>query len=78
MYPPIIDEETFDAVQERLAKNRYTLGGKETARGPYLLTGNVICTNGQEKLKCRIKPSNQCKIILEKKEVATGVTSLST
>ena len=43
MYPPIIDKETFDAVQERLAKNRYTLGGKETARVPYLLTGKLFC-----------------------------------
>ncbi len=44
----------------------------------YILSGKVICANGQEKLKCRIKPSNQCKIILAKKEVATGVTSRST
>ena len=43
MYPPIIDKEMFDAVQERLAKNRYTLGGKETARVPYLLTGKLFC-----------------------------------
>ena len=43
MYPPIIDKETFNAVQERLAKNRYTLGGKETARVPYLLTGKLFC-----------------------------------
>lgn len=30
-------------VQKRLAKNRYTLGGKETARVPYLLTGKLFC-----------------------------------
>ena len=30
-------------MQERLAKNRYTLGGKETARVPYLLTGKLFC-----------------------------------
>ena len=58
MYPPIIDKETFDAVQERLAENRYTLGGKETARVPYLLTGNVICANGQHKI---ISGQIQCK-----------------
>ena len=43
MYPQIIDKETFNAVQEKLAKNRYTLGGRETARIPYLLTGKVFC-----------------------------------
>ena len=36
-------KKTFDAVQERLAKNRYTLGGKETARVPYLHTGKLFC-----------------------------------
>ena len=43
MYPQIIDKETFNAVQEKLAKNRYTLGGQETARIPYLLTGKLFC-----------------------------------
>ena len=36
--------------------------------GKFALTDNVICANGQEKLKYRIKPSNQCKIILAKKK----------
>lgn len=65
MYPQIIDKETFNAVQEKLAKNRYTLGGQETALIPYLLTGKVFCANGQEKLNQvnhRIKPSNQCQV----------------
>ena len=65
IYPPIIDKETFDAVQERLAKNRYTLGGKETARVPYLLTGNVVCANGHTKSKLELKQSNQCKAKVE-------------
>lgn len=43
MYLQIIDKETFNAVQEKLAKNRYTLGGQETARIPYLLTGKLFC-----------------------------------
>ena len=43
MYPQIISKELFDVVQERLAKNRYTLGGKETAKAPYLLTGKLFC-----------------------------------
>ena len=43
MYPQIIDKDTFNAVQERLSQNRYTLGGQETARVPYLLTGKLYC-----------------------------------
>ncbi len=43
MYPAIIDKDTFDRVQQRLAENRYCLGGKETAREPYLLTGKLFC-----------------------------------
>lgn len=78
MYSAIVDKDLFERVGKRLTENKYTAGGQATAKEPYLLTGNVICANGQEKLKCRIKPSNQCKIILAKKEVATGVTSRST
>ncbi len=43
MYPPIISKELFDIVQEKLSKNRYFLGGVETAREPYLLTGKLFC-----------------------------------
>ena len=43
LYPAIIDKDTFDRVQQRLAENRYCLGGKETAREPYLLTGKLFC-----------------------------------
>ena len=43
MYPQIIDQETFDKVQKRLQANRYFLGGQETARTPYLLTGKLFC-----------------------------------
>ena len=43
MYPAIIDKDTFDRVQRRLTENRYFLGGKETAREPYLLTGKLFC-----------------------------------
>ena len=43
MYPPIITKELFNAVQEKLSKNRYFLGGVATAREPYLLTGKLFC-----------------------------------
>ena len=43
MYPQIISKEIFDGAQKRLAQNRYTLGGKETAKAPYLLTGKLFC-----------------------------------
>jgi len=43
MFPPIIDKETFEKVQNRLAENRYFLGGTATAREPYLLTGKLFC-----------------------------------
>lgn len=43
MYPAIIDKDTFERVQKRLAANRYVLGGKETAKEPYLLTGKLFC-----------------------------------
>ncbi|MBS5850340.1 MAG: recombinase family protein [Clostridium sp.] len=43
MYPAIIDKEMFERVQQRLSSNRYFLGGKETAKEPYLLTGKLFC-----------------------------------
>ena len=43
MYPAIIDKEIFERVQQRLTENRYFLGGKETAKKPYLLTGKLFC-----------------------------------
>ena len=43
MYPAIIDKDTFARVQQRLSANRYVLGGKETAKEPYLLTGKIFC-----------------------------------
>ena len=43
MYPAIIDKETFNAVQEKLLKNKHYLGGQETAKVPYLLTGKLFC-----------------------------------
>ena len=43
MYPPIITKELFKAVQERLSKNKYFLGGVLTAKVPYLLTGKLFC-----------------------------------
>ena len=61
----LIIRETYCFIvimDEHKHKPRATKSGK-----PYILSGNVICANGQEKLKCRIKPSNQCKIILAKK-----------
>lgn len=43
MYPRIIDKELFDKVQARLQANRYFLGGMQTARETYLLTGKLFC-----------------------------------
>lgn len=42
-YPAIISEELFKSVQTRLGANRYKLGGQETARVPYMLSGKVFC-----------------------------------
>ena len=75
MYPQIVPTEIYENVRRKTETNKY---GTRSVEVVYLLRNNVICANGQEKLKCRIKPSNQCKIILAKKEVATGVTSRST
>ncbi|MDD6994734.1 MAG: recombinase family protein [Candidatus Borkfalkiaceae bacterium] len=43
MYPAIIDKALFERVQQKLAQNRYTLGGAESAKEPYLLTGKLFC-----------------------------------
>ena len=43
MYPTIIEKGLFLRVQKRLNKNKYVLGGQETAKVPYLLTGKVFC-----------------------------------
>ncbi len=43
MYSAIISKELFESVQKRLGANRYKLGGQETARVPYLLTGKLFC-----------------------------------
>lgn len=48
-YPAIIDKATFAAVQKRLEKNKI-LAGANSAVEPYILTGNVICANGQHKI----------------------------
>lgn len=83
MYPAVIDKETFNAVQEHLSKNRYTLGGKETVRVPYLLTGKLFCghcgtemvagggtrRSGVQYLQyvCKKKRKNECKKTREDK-----------
>ena len=41
-FPAIIDQLTFDKVQQRLARNRY-LAGANSAIEPYLLTGKAFC-----------------------------------
>ena len=41
-YPAIIDEATFQKVQERLEKNKRT-GGSKTAKAEYLLSGKSRC-----------------------------------
>lgn len=44
MYPQIIPKDLFNRVQEQLNKNRYFLGGTETAKKEvYLLTGKAYC-----------------------------------
>lgn len=50
MYPPIIDKELFNRVQERLSKNRHALGGMASAKVPYLLTGKLFCGYCFEKM----------------------------
>lgn len=41
-YPPIIDETTFEKVQQRLHRNRH-LAGANSAIEPYYLSGKAIC-----------------------------------
>lgn len=41
-YPPIIDMQTFEAVQKRLESNKY-FSGANSAKEPYLLTGKLWC-----------------------------------
>ena len=43
IYPAIVDKALFLRVQEKLAENKYVLGGQETAKVPYLLSGKVFC-----------------------------------
>lgn len=43
IYPAIVDKALFLKVQEKLAENKYVLGGQETAKVPYLLSGKVFC-----------------------------------
>ena len=43
IYPAIVDKALFLKVQEKLAENKYVLGGRETAKVPYLLSGKVFC-----------------------------------
>lgn len=41
-YPAIVDEETFNRVQKRLAENR-KYGARKNAKIGYLLTGKLFC-----------------------------------
>ena len=43
IYPAIVDKMLFAKVQEKLSENKYVLGGQETAKVPYLLSGKVFC-----------------------------------
>ena len=43
MYPAIIDKELYEQVQERLKANQYFMGGTQSARETYLLTGKLFC-----------------------------------
>ena len=41
--PPIISRELFDAVQERMAKNKHAQGGRPGTKRDYPLKGKVFC-----------------------------------
>ena len=85
MYPAIIDKGVFERVQKRLASNRYVLGGKETAKEPYLLTGKLFCGHcgtemvaggGKSKTgkkyyyyECKKKKKKLCKKRIEHKDM---------
>lgn len=85
MYPAIIDKDVFERVQKRLASNRYVLGGKETAKEPYLLTGKLFCGHcgtemiaggGKSKTgkkyyyyECKKKKKKLCKKRIEHKDM---------
>lgn len=49
MYLLIIEKETFDAVQERLTKNRYTLAAKKLQECLICLRGNYSATIAEPK-----------------------------
>ena len=47
--PAIIDEQTFNAVQQRMARNKKA-PAMHRSEDDYLLTTNVICAKGQHKI----------------------------
>ena len=47
--PAIIDEQTFNCVQQRMARNKKA-PARHRSEDDYLLTTNVICANGQHKI----------------------------
>lgn len=48
--PPIVEKETFDAVQRRLARNRHAPGAAK-AKADYLLSGKLICGHCGKNMK---------------------------
>ena len=84
IYPAIVDKALFLKVQEKLAENKFVLGGQETAKVPYLLSGKVFCGHcGSEMLAdkgtgksgkkhsyytCKKKRKNECNKRRENKD----------
>lgn len=58
--PPLVSEDVFERVQQRLAKNKKA-PARHKAEDDYLLTLNVVYANGHTKSKLELKQSNQCK-----------------
>ncbi len=75
IYPAIVDKALFLKVQEKLAENKYVLGGQETAKVPYLLSGKVFCDIAARKwlrIKVPIKAVKNIPIILARKDKSTS------
>lgn len=58
VYPKIVPDYLFNAVQSMMAKNKLGRNSKDMI---YYLRGNVLYANGHTKSKLELKQSNQCK-----------------
>lgn len=88
IYPTIVDKALFLKVQEKLAENKFVLGGQKTAKVPYLLSGKLFCGHcGSEMLAdkgtgksgkkhsyytCKKKRKNECNKRRENKDNLEG------